>query len=75
MNKVSLQISLEKNPKNSSYIFILNVNFKNLTIGLHILIISFMLSNFQKDKKLITMSSNKSFKFLCSKIIYKKQVY
>ena len=31
-----------------------------------------MLSNFQKDKKLITMLSNKSFKFLYSKIMYKK---
>ena len=45
---------------------------KNLIVELHIFILSFMLSNFQKDKKLIAMSSNKSFKFLCSKIMYKK---
>ena len=37
MNKGSLQISLKKNPKNTSYIFILNVNFENLTIGLYVL--------------------------------------
>ena len=35
MNKVSLQTILEKNPSNS-YIFLLDVNFENLTIGLHV---------------------------------------
>ena len=38
-NKVSLQISLERNLINSSYIFILSVNFENLTVRLHVLII------------------------------------
>ena len=28
-NKVSLQTNLERNPTNSSYIFILSVNFEN----------------------------------------------
>ena len=58
-NKVSLQTNLEKNLLNLSYTFILNVNFENLTVGLHILIISFMLAKFQKDQKAIAMSSNK----------------
>ena len=36
MNKVSLQTSLERNPTNSSHIFILSVNFENLTVGFHV---------------------------------------
>ena len=39
-NKVSLQTSLERNSTNSSYIFILSVNFKNLIVRLHVLITS-----------------------------------
>ena len=58
-NKVSLQISLEYNPSNLSYIFILSVKFENLTIGLHVFIIFFMLAKFQEDQRLIAMSSNK----------------
>ena len=58
-NKVSLQISLEYNPSNLSYIFILSVKFENLTIGLHAFIIFFMLAKFQEDQRLIAMSSNK----------------
>ena len=58
-NKVSLQTSLKRNPSNLSYIFILNVKFENLTVGLHVLIISFMLAKFQEDQILIVMSSNK----------------
>ena len=50
MNKVSLQTSLEKSPTNSSYIFILNMNFENLIVELHVLIISFILANFKKIK-------------------------
>ena len=65
-NKVSLQTSLERNPTNSSYIFILSVNFENLTVKLHILITSKMLTKFQENQRSITMSSNKcyNFKFL-----------
>ena len=59
---------MEKNPPNSSYIFLLDVNFENLTIELHILIISSMLVKFQEDKKSITMLSikylNSSFWYL-----------
>ena len=58
-NKVSLQTSLKRNPSNLSYIFILNVKFENLTVGLHVLIISFMLAKFQEDQISIVMSSNK----------------
>ena len=64
--KVSLQTSLERNPTNSPYIFILSVNFKNLTVRLHVLITSKMLTKFQENQKSIAMSSNKcyNFKFL-----------
>ena len=58
-NKVSLQTSLKRNPSNLSYIFILNVKFENLTVGLYVLIISFMLAKFQEDQISIVMSSNK----------------
>ena len=56
LNKI---FSLERNLSNLSYIFILNVKFENLTIGLHVLIISFMLAKFQEYQKSIAMSSNK----------------
>ena len=59
MNKVSLQTSLERNPLNYSFIFILSVNLENLIVGLHVLIISFMLAKFQENKKLIAMLSDK----------------
>ena len=36
-NKVSLRTSLERNPTNSSHIFILSVNFENLTVEFHAL--------------------------------------
>jgi len=65
--------NLKRNPLNSSYNFLLNVNFKNLTIGLH-LIISSILVKFQEDQRLITISSIKylNFKFLWSKVMHKK---
>ena len=37
MDKVSLQTGLERNFSNFSYIFLLDVNFENLTVGLHVL--------------------------------------
>ena len=48
------------------YIYIYNMNFKNLTVGLHVLIIFFVLTKFQEDKKLIAMLSITclNFKFL-----------
>ena len=59
MNKVSLQTSLERNPSNLSYIFILSVKFENLTVELHVLILSFILAKFQENQRSIAMSSNK----------------
>ena len=66
MNKVSFQTSLERNPTNSLYIFILSVNFENLTIRLHVLITSLILTKFQENQRSIAMLSNKcyNFKFL-----------
>ena len=51
MNKISFQTSLKKNPSNFSYIFILSGNFENLTVGLNILIISFMFVKFQENQR------------------------
>ena len=48
--KVFFQIILERNPSNSFYIFLLDVDFENLTVELHILIIFFILAKFQKKK-------------------------
>ena len=47
-------------------IYLLDVNFENLTIRLHVLIISSMLTKFQKDQRSIVMPSIKylNFKFL-----------
>ena len=64
--KVSLQTSLERNLPNSSYIFLLDVNFENLTIGLYVFIISSMLAKFQEDQISIAMTS---IKFLNSKFL------
>ena len=58
-NKVSLQTNLERNPTNSSYIFILSVNFENWTVRLHVFITSLMLTKFQEDPRSIAMSLNK----------------
>ena len=57
---------LERNPTNSSYIFILSVNFENLTVELHVLVTSIIIIKFQENQRSIAMSSNKcyNFKFL-----------
>ena len=50
--------SLERNPSNSSYIFLLGVNFENITVELHVFIICFMLAKFKKKiEKSIVASS------------------
>ena len=59
MNKVSFQTNLKRNPSNLSYIFILSVKFENLTVGLYVVIVSFILAQFQKDQRSIALSSNK----------------
>ena len=43
---VSLQVSLKKNPSNFIYIFLLDINFENLTFRLHALITSSILTKF-----------------------------
>jgi len=65
VEKVFLRTSLERNLPNSSYIFLLDVNFENLTIGLYVFIISSILGKFQEDQILMAMSSIKilNFKF------------
>ena len=52
--------------KVSSYIFILSINFENLTVRLYVLITFLMFTKFQENKISIAMSSNKyyNFKFL-----------
>ena len=55
--KIYLQISLERNPSNSANNFILDVNFENLNVGLHVLIISSIFAKFQKDQRsIVTLS-------------------
>jgi len=53
---VSIQTSLEINPSNFSHIFLLDINFENLIIELHALIIPFIFAKFQEDQKSIDMS-------------------
>ena len=57
---------MSENSSNFFYIFLLNVNYKNLTVGLYVFIISFILAKFQENQKSIVMSSIKclNFKFL-----------
>ena len=43
------EVSLERNSTNSSYVFILSINFENLTVKLYVFIIFFMFVKFQKD--------------------------
>ena len=73
MNKISLQTNLVRNPTNSSYIFILSVNFENLTVRLHVLITSLLLTKFQENQRSIAMSSNKCYNFkFCNLKLYIK---
>ena len=47
LDKIFLQTNLKWNPSNPPiYIFLLNMNFENLTVGLHVIIIFSMLTNF-----------------------------
>ena len=55
--------SLERNLSNFSYIFILSVKFENLTVGLYVLIISFLLAKFQKEQSISSLKYW-NFKFL-----------
>ena len=57
IGQVSLQTSLERNPLNLSYIFLLNMNFENLTIGLYVLYIFNMNVKFCLNKILFAIWS------------------
>ena len=57
MDKVFLQTSLERNPSKSSYIFLLDVNFENLTVRLHILYALNMHIKFRSNRMLFTIRS------------------
>ena len=52
---ISLQISSERNSSNSSYTFLLNVNFENLTIGWHFLYVYNMYVKFYSNQMLFTI--------------------
>ena len=46
---VSIQTNLKRNPSNFSNLFLLDVNFENLTIELYALIIPSIFAKFQED--------------------------
>ena len=56
-NKVSLQTSLERNPTNSSHIFILSVNFENLTVEFYVPYVLNMHTKFRLNWILFTIWS------------------
>ena len=41
------------------YMLILSVNFENIIIGLHVIVIFFILAKFQEYQRSITISPNK----------------
>ena len=55
LDKVFLQTSLKRNILISSYIFLLNVNFKNLTGRLHVLYVLNMHVKFHSNQMLFTI--------------------
>ena len=60
-NKLNLHILREGKgfSSNSANIFLLDVNFENLNIVLHVIIISFILAKFQEDQRAIAILSIK----------------
>ena len=63
-DNVSLQTSLEKNPSKSSYILLLNVNFENLIVVLHVLYVLNIYVKFHSNRILFTIQSIKLFKYI-----------
>ena len=55
--KVYLQTNLKKNPSNFSYIFLLNVNFENLIVGMHVLYVLTTYIKFRSNRILFTIWS------------------
>ena len=49
---------MEINFSNSSYIFILSVNFENSIVGLHVFLISFMLTKFQDRRSIVIVRTS-----------------
>ena len=47
--KGKIKFSLKKNSSNLTNIFLLDMNFKKLTIEMHVFIISSILAKFRKD--------------------------
>ena len=71
---IFVEQSFREKPSNFLYIIKLIVNFENLTVRSHILIILFMFAKFRENQKSIVMLSIKclNFKFMWFKIMYKK---
>ena len=65
INQLNLHILREGKSfsSNSTNIFLLDVNFENLNVGLYVIIISFMLAKFQEDQRSIAILSIKCLKF------------
>ena len=74
LSKLIWKKKKKKPTLNFFYIFLLDVNFKNLTVRLYVLIISSILVKFQENQRSITMSliTCLNFKLLWWKVIYKK---
>ena len=64
VEKVSFQTSLKINPSRSFYICLLDVNFENLIVELHVLILSPVLVKIHEDQRTITMPLFKCFNFI-----------
>ena len=54
---LSLQISLERNPSNLLYIFLLDVNFENTIVELHVLYVLNTHVKFHLNRMLFTIQS------------------
>ena len=61
---------LSRNSSNFTNIFLLYVNFENIIIGLHVLIIPSILAKFQEDQRLVAMPSINGEKFCPISIAY-----
>jgi len=55
VDKASLQINFERNSLNCTYIFLLNVNFENPTVKLHVLYIFHVYVKFRSNQILFTI--------------------
>ena len=58
MDKVTLRTSLKKKSSNFVYIFLLDINFENLKIRLHVLYVLNTHVKFRSNRMLFTRSTN-----------------